>query len=108
MHTKYQILHAKIFFSKNVCLRTKIDLRLKKKKKNFGPNFQNYLKNFLCRHQKNASHTISIYGNCMISIFFKKRKPQFFITRLFYKNQTATEMSLYLFSTIFRNCMKIV
>ena len=62
----------------------------------------------MCRHQKNASHTISIYGNCMISIFFKKRKPQFFITRLFYKNQTATEMSLYLFSTIFRNCMKIV
>ena len=74
-----------IFFSKNVCLRTTIDLRLKKKnEKIFGPNFQNYLKNFLCRHQKNASHTISIYGNCMMSIFFKKRKPQFFITRLFY------------------------
>ena len=27
--------------------------------------------------KKNASHTLSIYGNCMISIFFKKRKPQF-------------------------------
>ena len=39
---------------------------------------------------------------------FKKRKSQFFITRLFYENQTATEMSLYQFSTIFRNCMKIV
>ena len=57
---------------------TKFDLRLKKNKKIFGPNFQNYLKNFLCRHQKNTSHTISIYGNCMIGIFFKKRKPQFF------------------------------
>ena len=44
----------------------------------------------------------------MISIFFKKRKPQFFITRLFYKKQTATELNLYQFSTIFRNCMKIV
>ena len=96
------------FFSKTVCLRTKFDLRLKKNRKFFGPNFQNYLKNFLCRHQKNVSHTISIYGNCMISIFFKKREPQFFITRLFYKNQTATEIKLYQFSTIFRNCMKIV
>ena len=76
----------------------------KKTKKFLGQIF----KITLCRHQKNASHTISIYGNCMISIFFKKRKPHFFITRLFYENQTATEMSLYQFSTIFRNCMKIV
>ena len=96
------------FFSKNVCLRTKFDLRLKKKHKIFWAKFTKLLKNFLCRHQKNASHTISIYGICMISIFFKKRKPHFFITRLFYKNQTATEISLYQFSTIFRNCMKIV
>ena len=80
----------------------------KKNKKIFGLNFQNYLKIFLCRHQKNASHTIFIYENCMKSIFFKKRKPPFFITRLFYYNQTHTEMSLYQFSTIFRNCMKIV
>ena len=42
MHTKYYILHAKKTFSKNVCLRTKLDLRLKKKQKVFGPNFQNY------------------------------------------------------------------
>ena len=80
----------------------------KKTKKFFGPNFQNYLKNFLCRHQKNASHTIPIYGNCMISIFFKKTRTSVFITRLFYKNQTSAEISLYQFSTIFRNCMKIV
>ena len=44
---------------------------VEKKQKIFGPNFQNYLKHFLCRHQKNASHTISIYGNCMISILTK-------------------------------------
>ena len=65
-------LHAK-FFSKNVCLSTKIILRLKKTQKNFGGNFKNTLKIFCCRHQKNASHTISIYGNCMISIFFVKK-----------------------------------
>ena len=33
----------KQFFSKNVFLRTKFDLRLKKNKKFFGANFQNYL-----------------------------------------------------------------
>ena len=74
----------KIFFEK--CLFA-YEIRFaveKKKQKNVVPNFQNNLKNFLCRHQKNASHTISINGNCMISIFFKKRKPQFSITRLFY------------------------
>ena len=26
------------------------------------------------RHQNNASHTISIYGNCMTSVFFQKTK----------------------------------
>ena len=31
MHTKNYILHAKIFFSKNVCLRTKFDFWIKKK-----------------------------------------------------------------------------
>ena len=35
------------FFSENVCLRTKFDLRLKKKQKNFGAIFQNYFKNFV-------------------------------------------------------------
>ena len=127
------------FFSKNVCLRTKLDLRLKKKrsaflkkklsekkikanfivsrttlctqnikfcmqKKNFekclfayeirfavekktkifGPNFQNYLKKlFVSPSKKCASHTIFLYGNCMISIFFKETKTSVF-TRLFY------------------------
>ena len=101
-------MHAKEKFRKMfVCVRNSI-CGWKKNKKFFGPNFQNYLKNFLCRHQKNASHTIPIYGNCMISIFFKKTRTSVFITRLFYKNQTSTEISLYQFSTIFRNCMKIV
>ena len=62
------------FFSKKVCLNTKINLRLKKKTKNFWGQFQKYLKNFCRRHQKNASHTISIYGNCMTSVFFSENK----------------------------------
>ena len=71
------------FFLKNVSLRTKFDLRLKKKTKNFWAKFSKLLEKFLFRHQKNASHTISIYGNCMISIFFKKRKPRFFLPDCF-------------------------
>ena len=31
-------------------------------------------KNFCRRHQKNASHTISIYGNCMTSVFFFRKQ----------------------------------
>ena len=46
----------------------------KKPSKIFGGNFKNTLKNFCRRHQKNASHTISIYGNCMTSVFFQKTK----------------------------------
>ena len=79
--------------SKNVCLRTKFDLRLKKNEKFFGPNFQNYF------------NIWELYDK---HFFHKKLEPQFFITGLFYKNQTSTEISLYQFSTIFRNCMKIV
>ena len=65
-----QIIHN---YTQNVCLNTKINLRLKKKHKNFVDNFKNTCRrrNFCRRHQKNASHTISIYGNCMTSFFFR-------------------------------------
>ena len=46
----------------------------KKTQKMFGGNFKNTFKKFCRRHQKNASHTISIYGNCMTSVFFRKQK----------------------------------
>ena len=84
MHTKKLNFACKIFFFEKCLFAYEIRFAVEKTKKIFGPDFQNYLKNFLCRHQKNASHTISIYGNCMISIFFKKGKLRFFITRLFY------------------------
>ena len=60
-----------VFFSKNVYLNTKINLRLKKNKKFLGA----ISKILFCRrHQKNASHTISIYGNCITSVFFSENR----------------------------------
>ena len=59
------------FFSKKVCLNTKINLRLEKNTKKFLGAIS---KKFCRRHQKNASHTISIYGNCMTSFFFSENK----------------------------------
>ena len=56
---------CKFFFSKNVCLNTKINLRLKKHKKIFGGNCKITFKNFCRRHQ---------YGNCMTSVFFSENK----------------------------------
>ena len=44
----------------------------KKTQKIFRGNF----KNFCRRHQKNASHTVSIYENCMTSAFFQKTKKK--------------------------------
>ena len=109
MHTKKINLHAKNKFSKNVCLRKKFDLMLIKLQKFLGPNFQNYLKNYLCRHQKNASHTVSIYRNCMISIFFKKGKPRLFlwpdrfITINSYRNKFISFFNH--FWKLYENCM---
>ena len=68
------------FFLENVCLSTKFNLRLKKNQKDFWGNFKFTWKNFLCRHQKNASHATSIYGKCDDNRFFPKRKHSFFIT----------------------------
>ena len=52
-------------FSENVCLRTKFDLRLKKKnKKIFGANFQSYLEKLLCCIWK-------LYGKYFFSNKFK-------------------------------------
>ena len=77
------MLHAKFFCFKK-CLfeyENQFAVDKKKHKKNFEGNFINTLKNFCRRHQKNASHTYSIYGNCMTSVFFsenKNKKSQIF------------------------------
>ena len=61
-----------IFFSENVCLRSKLDLQLKKKtKKNLGQVFKFKTEKFLCRIWK-------LYGKN----FFKKKSNQFFLSAL--------------------------
>ena len=76
-----------------------------KRKRIFWGNFNITWKNFCCRHQKNASHTIYRYGNCMITIFFQEKETYiFFITRLFYLVQIAAETSSKFF---FNNFLKL-
>ena len=59
---------CKIFFGK-CSFEYKIRFAVEKKnKKNWG-NFNITLKNFCCRHQKNASHTIFIYGSVWLPFF---------------------------------------
>ena len=57
------------------CLRTKFDSRLKKK---FVGKFSKLLEKKIVSLSQNASHTISIYGNFMESIFSKNIINQFF------------------------------
>ena len=80
LYTQKNNFCMQFFFSKIVCLITKINLRLKKTQNTFRGNFENTLKNFCRRRQKNASHTFSIYGNCMISIFLTKSFSFLFTT----------------------------
>ena len=60
-----------IFFFKKCLFENENQFAVQKKHTKFWGQF---LKYFCRRHQKNASHTISIYGNCMTSVFFPKTK----------------------------------
>ena len=51
-YTDKKLKFACKVFLKNVCLSTKINLRLKKTQKKIWGNFKNTLKNFCRRHQK--------------------------------------------------------
>ena len=74
----------KKYFEKRL-FDTKLDFHLIKKNKTFLGQFQKYLEKLLFRNQKNAIYSISIYGNCMRSIFSKKKQNiGFIITRPFY------------------------
>ena len=72
MHTK----NAKNFLE-NVCLSTNLDLRLKTKQKIWG-NFKITRKKFCVAIKNNASHTIFIYGNCLMSAFSKRKQKLLF------------------------------
>ena len=84
-------------------LRTKIDLRLKKTKKCLG-QFQK-----LCLQLKNSSHTFSIFGNCMISIFFAKTKTSVFSSPYCFIRIKQPQNLVYIFfqpfSKLYKNCM---
>ena len=90
-----------------VCVRISI-CGSKKKQKTFWAKFSKLLEKFFGSPSKKCQsynfHLWELYDKH----YFQKTKTSVFFTRLFYKNQTATEISLYLFSTIFRKCMKIV
>ena len=66
----------------------------KKKQKIFGDNFKNTSKNFCRRHQKNASHTIFINRNCMVSIFFIPFFSCFFMKRYQFRYQNNYKIPL--------------
>ena len=72
-------MKKKVFGKCLLALKNRFAVEKKKQKK--MKQIINYMESFLCRHQKNASYTISIYGKCMTRIFFKKRKPLIFVTR---------------------------
>ena len=100
MHTKkLNFACKKVFFFENkICLSIEFDLPLKKKTQNktvkhtiATRTISKLLgKIFCCRRQKNASHALFIYGNCMISTFFDKYIYIYIITPLFYKQPRRT------------------
>ena len=97
----------KNFFGKSL-FACKIRFAVEKKKKKLWGNFQNYLKKNFCVAIKNASHTISIYGNCMESIFFKKIiLNQFFLSSVcstvLKKPQKWFNFFLLFFESVFLN-----
>ena len=94
MHTKKIKFCMQKFFSENVCLRTKLDLLLKKKQKSFWGKFSKLLlKNFCV-----------VYGNCMVSIFFKKKiKSVFFCHHSVQLLSKSRRNSLIFFYCFFEN-----
>ena len=69
--------------------------------KKFGANSKLLGKIFVSPSKKNASHTISIFGNCMISIFFKKRKPRILITIFVLLESNNRKKLVYIFFYLF-------
>ena len=88
-------------FSETVCLRTKFDLRLKKKQTIFGAKFQNYLK--ISKFQN--FHIYKLYGK---HFFSKNILNQFFChqsVQLFSKSRRNGLIFFFCFSKMYENCM---
>ena len=69
MHTKNYISPAKKCFSGKCFNAHQIRFAVKKSKKMLV-QFSKFFENFFVSPSKDAVHTISIYVNCMVSIFF--------------------------------------
>ena len=70
IHTKIKFCMQNFFFKK--CLFEN-ENQFPVKKNNWGQFRKTLCRRHFCRrHQKNACHTFSIYGNCMVSIFLTK------------------------------------
>ena len=80
----------------------KIRFAVEKKTKKFAKNFVS--------PSKKASHTISIYGNCMESIFFFQKNilNHFFLSPVCSTVLKKPQKWFNFFSIVFRKCMKIV
>ena len=61
-------------FLEYVCLSTNMDLRLRKKNKKLWNGFNIIFSKFLLPPAKNASHTIFISGNGIITVFSQKKE----------------------------------
>ena len=92
---KFKFCMRNFFFSENVCLCTKFDLRLKKSK-SFGANFQNYLETFLCRIWK-----------FMLSIFFKKKLDSVFLSPVCSNVLEKPQKWFIFFLSFFENVWKL-
>ena len=85
---------CKKFFSENVCLHRKLDLRMKKI---LGRIFKITWKNVCV-----------VFGNCMVSIFSKKIENQFFLSPVSSTVLKKPQKWFDFVSIVFRNFMKIV
>ena len=102
MHTK------KLYFICKKKLFSKIRFAVKKKQKNSWDKFSKLLEKFFLSPSKNASHTISAYGKCMDSIFFKKKNisNQFFLSPVCSTVLKKPQKWFNFFSIVFQKCMK--
>ena len=99
---KNYILYAKKNFFR------KFDLRLKKNRKIVGTSFQNYLKNFFCRHQKMPVIQFPHMENVWIAFFSKKKTFQisFFLSPVCSTVLKKPQKWFNFFSIVFQKCMK--
>ena len=95
-------MHAKVFFSKNVCLRMKIDLRLKRKQKNFWVKFSKLLSKKFCSPSKKCqSYNFHIWELSDKHFFQKTKTSGFFLKRRALVDRPAILMCMHFLLVFF-------